>query len=224
MIRILIAHPSRLVCDSLRNILAKEADICITGCASTIEELYFLLPHANITLLGAELGEENILDILSDIHLTYEHMKVLMIGVEDNPKTILRYIEAGVSGWIATYESLDDVVYKVMAAKDNKALVSPTVAALMMERIAQLAQQPTLGAFGQWKTELVDNLTARECEVLDLIGKGRTNQDIAHELIIERGTVKNHVHNILRKLEVNNRHEAVAVYQAGDYAQRAFAV
>lgn len=224
MIRILIAHPSRLVCDSLRNTLDKEADICVAGCATTIEELYFLLPHANITLLGAELGEENILDILSDIHLTYEQMKVLMIGVEDNPKTILRYIEAGVSGWIATCESLEDVVSKVMAARENKALVSPTVAALMMERIAQLAQQPTLGAFGQWKTELVDNLTSRECEVLDLIGKGRTNQDIAHELVIERGTVKNHVHNILRKLEVSNRHEAVAVYQAGDYTQRAFAV
>ena len=223
MIRILIAHPSRLVCDSLRNILAKEADTCVAGCASTVEELYFLLPHANMALLGAELGEENIFNILADIHLTHPHVKVLMVGVEDCPQTILRYIEAGVVGWISTSESLDDIVSQVIAARENKALVSPLVAALMLERVAQLSRQPTYGAYGQWKTELVNTLTARECEVLDLIGKGYTNQDIAQELVIERGTVKNHVHNILRKLEASSRHEAVALYQAGDYKQRPLA-
>jgi DNA-binding NarL/FixJ family response regulator len=223
MIRILIAHPSRLVCDSLRNILAEETDICVAGYASTVEELHFLLPHANIALLGAELGEENIFDILAEIHLTHPHVKVLMIGVEDNPQTILHYIEAGVVGWISTSESLDDIVHKVIAVRENRAFVSPVVAALMLERVAQLSRQPTSGTFGQWKTELVTTLTARECEVLDLIGKGYTNQDIAQELVIERGTVKNHVHNILRKLEASSRHEAVAMYQAGDYAQRPLA-
>ena len=223
MVRILIAHPSRLVCDSLRSILDKEADVCISGCASNIEEFNFLLPHANMVLLAVELGRESIFEILHNVHLTHPHIKVLIVGVEDNPQTILRYIEAGAAGWISPNESMEDIVRKVMAANEKKAYVSPTVAALMIERIAQLSRQPSRGLFNEEKFGLVDTLTPRECEVLDLIGNGRTNRDIAQELYIECGTVKNHVHNILRKLEVNSRHEAVALYQNVDYDLRPLA-
>jgi DNA-binding NarL/FixJ family response regulator len=224
MIRILIAHPSRLVCDSLRNILDKEDSISVTGCASTIEELNFLLPHANMVLLSAEIEKKNILDLLQNIHLTHPHVQVLVVGVEDDPQMILRYVEAGVSGWISSAESLEDMVHKVVAARERKAFVSPSVAALMMERLAQLSRQPAIGVYSQAKTELVETLTLREREVLDLIGEGYTNKDIAEELIIEYGTVKNHVHNILRKLEANTRHEAVMLYQTTDHSQRALAV
>ena len=223
MIRILIAHPSRLVCDSLRGVLDKESDVCVTGCASNIEELNFLLPHANMVLLAAELGKDNICDILHDVHLTHPQVKVLVVGVEDNPQTILNYIEAGAAGWISPNESMEDMVRKVIAAQEKKAFVSPAVAALMIERIAQLSRQPGSGIFNQSKFELVDTLTPRECEVLDLIGNGYTNRDIAKELVIECGTVKNHVHNILRKLEASNRHEAVALYRSVDYGQRPLA-
>lgn len=223
MIRILIAHPSRLVCDSLRNILDKEYAISVTGCASTIEELNFLLPHADMILLGAEIEREDIFDLLQNIRLTHPHTQVLVVGVEDNPQMILQLIEAGVSGWISSSESLEEMVRKVVAARERKAFVSPAVAALMMERLAQLSRQSTFGIYNQGKSELVDTLTMREREILDLIGEGYTNKDIAQELIIEYGTVKNHVHNILRKLEANTRHEAVSLYLTVDYSQRALA-
>lgn len=60
---------------------------------------------------------------------------------------------------------------------------------------------------------LLDELTPREKEVLDLLREGKSNQDIADDLCIEVGTVKNHVHNILKKLEVESRHEAAALYE-----------
>ena len=77
----------------------------------------------------------------------------------------------------------------------------------MMERLADLAQM-----FSNVENSVTDDagLTARELEVLELIGEGLTNQQISEQLVIEVGTVKNHVHNILDKLNVSSRGEAAA--------------
>ena len=222
MIRILIAHNSRLVSDSLRNVLDKQPDVSVVGCAATEEELSFLLPHANVALVGAKLGNGDIFELLRNIRLTHPDVKVIVIGVDGRPETILRHIEAGANGCVAQNESLKKMVKKVIATRENKALVSPVVAALMMERIAQLSHQQTLNT-PLFKQELLEELTPRECEVLDLIGEGYTNKAIANELFIECGTVKNHVHNILSKLEASNRHEAAEIYQASSYSQIALA-
>jgi DNA-binding NarL/FixJ family response regulator len=76
-----------------------------------------------------------------------------------------------------------------------------------MERLSNLARM-----FSDVENNITDptGLTGRELEVLELIGRGRTNQQIAEELVIEVGTVKNHVHNILDKLNVSSRGEAAA--------------
>lgn len=223
MKHILIAHHSRLVCDSLRNALDKQTDICVAGCATTEEELNFLLPHADMVLVGKELGQANIFHLLRTIHLTYPQVKVIVVGVQDEPETILRYIEAGVAGYILADESLDEMVGKVRAVTEGKALVSPIIAALMMERAAYLANHNTMNHFPEIKQEKVDDLTSRECEVLDLISEGYTNRAIADELVIECGTVKNHVHNILKKLDTNNRHEAAALYKTTQHGHHALA-
>jgi DNA-binding NarL/FixJ family response regulator len=214
MIHILIAQNSQMVCDALRNTLDKQKDVFVAGCAVTEEELNFLLPHADVALIGTELGRRNIGQLLRDIHLTHPHVKVIVVGVQHDPRTILRYIEAGIIGYILADESLEDMVQKVRAATEGKALVSPDIAARMMERAAYLAHQNTTTIFPEIKREKVNELTTRECEVLNLICEGYTNRAIAEELVIECGTVKNHVHNILKKLDTNNRHEAVALYQA----------
>jgi DNA-binding NarL/FixJ family response regulator len=223
MNHVLIAHNSRLVNDSLRNALDRRPDVCVAGCAVTVEELNFLLPHADVTLIGTELGQTNIFYLLRDIHLTHPQVKVIVVGVQNEPQTILRYIEAGVAGYILADESLDDMVQKVQATTEGRALVSPTIAALMIERAAYLAHHSTTNIFPALKQEKVNDLTSREREVLDLISEGYTNQAIADELVIECGTVKNHVHNILKKLDSDNRHEAVALYQATQHIPNALA-
>jgi DNA-binding NarL/FixJ family response regulator len=213
MIRILLAHPSRLVCDSIRSALDKQEDVYVVGCATTPEETHFLLPHGNVVLLGTTLDEGNTLDLLSDIRMTYPQKKVLVLGVDDRPEMILRYIEAGAAGYILQNESIEDVVQKLQAAAEEKAIVSPSVAAAMMRRLSRLANLETPIAYMKARASQLGDLTAREQEVLQLITDGCTNQEIAARLVIECGTVKNHVHNILKKLEVNNRHEAASVFQ-----------
>jgi DNA-binding NarL/FixJ family response regulator len=104
-------------------------------------------------------------------------------------------------------DSLEDLVEIVRATQEGKVFVSPQIAAAMMERLSDLAQM-----FAGVENNLTDTtaLTSREMEVLELISKGYTNQQIAQNLVIEVGTVKNHVHNILEKLNVSSRGEAAA--------------
>ncbi|MBK7894156.1 MAG: response regulator transcription factor [Anaerolineaceae bacterium] len=218
MIRILLAHPSRLVSDSLRTALDGQDDVYVVGCATTAEELHFLLPHGNIVLLGAELDGTTAFDMLDEIRTTHPETKVLVMGVEEQPALIMRYVEAGAAGYILQDESVNDMVEKLQAAHEEKAIVSPSMAAAMMDRLTHLANLETPLAYIQARGTQLDELTNREEEVLTLINEGCTNQEIADQLIIECGTVKNHVHNILKKLDVSNRHEAASIYQVHTHA------
>lgn len=224
MIRILLAHPSRLVCDSLRTALDNQEDVYVVGCATTAEELHFLLPHGNLVLLGAELEDATAFDMLDEMRITHPQTKVLVLGVDEKPEVIIRYIECGAAGYVLQDESVDDMMQKMQAAHQKKAIVSPSMAAVMMDRLAQLANLEAPKAFLDARKTHLDNLTSREEEVLTLIAEGCTNREIADQLFIECGTVKNHVHNILKKLEVSDRHEAATVFQMQGQPAMAMAV
>jgi len=213
MIRILLAHPSRLVCDSLRTMLEEDEDILVAGSATKAEELHFLLPHGNFILLGTELKDANAFDLLEQIREQQPAPKVLVMGVRERPQTIVRYIEAGAAGYVLQNETAEALIKKLKAAYADKAIVSPKVAAALMERLTQLAKLDMPISYIKSKETRLDELTARENEVIDLIAEGNSNQEIANELVIQCGTVKNHVHNILKKLDVNNRHEAASIFQ-----------
>lgn len=212
MIRIALAYPSRLVSDSLRSALDKTEEMYVVGCATTAEELHFLLPQCNVVLLGTELKDATALDLLDEIAPIHD-VKVLVMGLESNAEMIIRYIEAGATGYVLQSESMEDVVAKVTAARKQKAIVSPSIAAAMMQRLAYLAKMETPLAFIEARRNQLAELTEREREVLSLITEGCSNKEIAARLVIEYGTVKNHVHNILKKLDVRTRQEAASVYQ-----------
>jgi DNA-binding NarL/FixJ family response regulator len=103
--------------------------------------------------------------------------------------------------------SVDQLLQNIRAAEEDKALISPTMAAALIDHVAELAH---ISARPYLQPEAYSELTARELEVLQLIDEGLTNQEISNELVIEVGTVKNHVHNILRKLDVASREDAAA--------------
>jgi DNA-binding NarL/FixJ family response regulator len=92
-------------------------------------------------------------------------------------------------------------------AQENQAIVSPKMAAVLMSRVVELARLLAEIKPAVYET---NGLTPREMEVLSLIEKGMSNQEIADRLFIEVGTVKNHVHSILEKLEVGSRNDAAA--------------
>jgi len=212
MINLLIVDKPGLFCHTMRTILQKESDMSVLGCVTNIDEAQSYLSHCEVVLVSTTLSNEDTLRLIQEISANYR-ARVLVVGVGEVTEVILKYVEAGASGYVLQEDSVAELLQKIRAAYKNEALVSPQVAARLMTRLAQLANMnAVMWAGPQDKINRFSDLTPREREVLSLIGQGYSNQRIAEHLIIECGTVKNHVHNILKKLNASNRREAAAVY------------
>ncbi|MCX6048131.1 MAG: response regulator transcription factor [Chloroflexi bacterium] len=219
MIRVLIVHETRLICDLKATVLRSEPDIEVIGCVAVADEaLSMLKRHAcDIVLVSVTLPNDGAFVLTRAVAKLNNTIKVLITGLTESKAVILRCIEEGVAGYVNTDESLTDLVRKIRCVSQGEFLVSPGIAAALISRISELKNLVTeLNGFKDMNpNHLYAELTERECEVLDLIEQGASNQEIASSLCIELGTVKNHVHNILDKLDVRTRkHAAIIARQA----------
>lgn len=213
MIRLMIVDDSGLICDAMRTVLGREHDIHVAGCARTTEEADFLKSHANVILVGPLLQGESTKELVRRFHSECPDKRIVVVGIDNQPDTLTQYIEAGAVGYVLRDESISKLVEKIRAVQAGQALVSPDMTLHLMRRLAQLAQHPYVGGWHVENANGLFELTTREREILSLIGAGYSNREIADRLVIGWGTVKNHVHSILRKLETSSRHEAAAIYR-----------
>lgn len=213
MIRVIIANASTAVSDQLHDILDNDPDIYIAGRASRPAELEFLLPQCDLALVNDTFHGAKTIDLINALTDDHATAKVIVMGLPRRPDEILPYLAAGAHGYLLENDTPANILAKIKATAAERAIVSPTVASAVMERISDLASaNPTLGGN---QIEKLSALTPRQQEVLQLVSEGMTNQEIADTLFIQKGTVKNHVHHILKRLGVDNRQDAAAVYQMG---------
>lgn len=209
IIQLLLVNEIRLMGNVIAAALEGEADIRVVSCVTTPEEALTVLENSTIdvVLVSTRLPDQGALKLIRAISENTSATKVLALGLIEEKKQVLRYVEAGAAGYIRKDDSLEDLVEGVRNAQEGKVIVSPVIAAAMMERLSALAQM-----FSEVENGFIDEavLTNRELEVLKMVGQSMTNQQIADGLSIELGTVKNHIHNILEKLNVSSRGEAAA--------------
>lgn len=208
-INLLLVNETRLMGNVIAAALEGESDINVVACTTNIDEAMQIVREQNVdvALVSTRLPDQGALKLTSIITEFKPSTKVLALGLTEEKQHVLRYVEAGATGYILKDDSLEGMIETIRAAQDGKVFVSPQIAAAIMERLATLAR-----LFSDVESSITDTteLTARELEVLKLVGEGQTNQQIAEHLVIEVGTVKNHVHNILDKLHVSSRGEAAA--------------
>ncbi|MAT45683.1 MAG: hypothetical protein CL609_25405 [Anaerolineaceae bacterium] len=208
-INLLLVNEILLIGNVIAASLEDEPDIDVVGCVTNLEDALKTMQESqvDIALVSTRLPEDGALKLTKAITEYASQTKVLALGLTEEKRQVLRYLEAGAAGYILKDDSLEEMIKTVRAAQDNKVFVSPKIAAAMIERLSDLAQM-----FSEIENSVVADadLTPREIEVLELLGKNKTNQEIAESLVIEVGTVKNHVHSILEKLNVSSRGEAAA--------------
>ncbi len=208
-INLLLVNETRLMGNVIAAALEDQADIHVVACVTNPEEAIKVVEEqdVDVALVSTRLPDQGALKLTSTLTEITPSTKVLALGLTEEKQRVLRYVEAGAAGYILKDDSLEDMIESVRAAQAGKVFVSPHIAAAIIERLSDLAHM-----FAGIESNVSDtsNLTSRELEVLKLIGNGLTNQQIADQLIIEVGTVKNHVHNILDKLNVSSRNEAAA--------------
>ena len=130
--------------------------------------------------------------------------KIIMLTVSDEESDLYEAIKAGASGYLLKEISIEEVADAVRAVVQGQTLISPSMASKLIVEFANLARK------ADDKDQVsVPRLTDRELEVLKLVAQGLTNREVADGLYIAENTVKNHVRNILEKLHLHSRMEAV---------------
>jgi two-component system NarL family response regulator len=128
--------------------------------------------------------------------------KVVMLTVSEDEDDLFASVRAGATGYLLKEVSIEEVAEAVRAVARGQALVTPSMASKLLGEFNVLSRQVDA------QHDNAPRLTERELEVLRLVAKGMSNKEIAGELVIAENTVKNHVRNILEKLQMKSRMEA----------------
>jgi two-component system, NarL family, nitrate/nitrite response regulator NarL len=203
VIRILVVAEIRLYREGLTEMLGDEPGLeivaAVAGADDAVRALRELRP--DIVLLDMAIPDNAWL--VRAMVAAVPGTRVVALAVPEIEREVLACAEAGVAGYVTRDGSLEDVVAAVESAARGEMLCSPRMAATLFQRIATMALESS-------PASIESRLTTRELQILDLIDQGLSNKEIARRLTIELSTVKNHVHNILEKLNVSRRSEAAA--------------
>lgn len=211
LIRVFIVDDNRLLREGLVSMLAEQEDIIVIGGAASgrkaLEQIKNLRPE--IALIDIGMPGKNGLEVTQELRRDLPEAKVIILGMVDLTGEIMACIEAGAAGYVLKEASFDYLVETIRSVHCGESVVSPQMAASLFSRIAELAAErlPRLPPNAV-------KLTTRELEIINVIAEGLSNKEIAQRLSIEAQTVKNHVHNILEKLQLKNRLEAVEFARA----------
>lgn len=206
-LRIAIIHSDGLYRESLGYFLLQAAGVSIVLKASKLEDVWETLLERKLDLLILQFDLSRCHSESGGIQAFAPELKTIVIGVPDTDDAILSCIEGeGAAGYVLVDASLDDLMNNIHAVMRGETLCSPRIASLAFGRMSALARRsgsaPSSANNGAC-------LTRRESEIAKLIDDGLSNKEIAVRLHIEVSTVKNHVHNILDKLQLHNRYSAV---------------
>ncbi len=208
MTRVIIIEEVGLVSQCLRHVLEGESDLHVVGTATNVESALELFGQADVALINSDLRDDGAATLLRHVRDSNLTIKPIVTNVSESDQSVVRYIEQGAAGYVPHDASVSDVVRIIRAVSMDQALLSPRVAASLMARMVTLTQ---MRGAPQSSSNALDSLTSREREVLALIRHGMSNAEIADHLVIELGTVKNHVHSVLKKLGVSSRRSAAAL-------------
>ena len=209
-IRALIVDDHALFRRGLEMVLDTEDDVEVVGEASdgteAVEKAGESLP--DVVLMDIRMPRSSGIEACRAMKEVAPSAKIVMLTISDEEEDLFEAIRAGASGYLLKDIPLDEVADVVRAVHGGQSLINPSMAAKLLTEFAALARRDG----GDRAQEVpAPRLTDREIEVLKLVARGMNNRDIAKELFISENTVKNHVRNILEKLQIHSRMEAVMI-------------
>lgn len=206
-IRIVILHSGRLFRETLAMTLSQQEGIAVSSEVSSLDQIRAdgVECQPDLFLVEASVPLCRCLEQVRGLQAIVPACKTIILGVPDTDEAVLACIEVGgASGYVLDNGSFDEVVRNIRAVVAGESICSPRVANLAFSRLSALARR----ANPSWVNES-QHLTRREKEIVESIERGLSNKEIATQLHIEVSTVKNHVHNILDKLNLRDRRSAV---------------
>jgi DNA-binding NarL/FixJ family response regulator len=203
---VLVVDDHALFRRGLEMVLAQEADIDVIGEASdgaeAVDKAAELAP--DIVLMDVRMPKRGGIDACTAIKDVVPSAKIVMLTISDEEADLYDAIKAGASGYLLKEISIDEVATAIRAVNGGQSLISPSMASKLLTEFASMIKRSD-----ERQQVPAPRLTDRELEVLRLVARGLNNRSIAEELFISENTVKNHIRNILEKLQLHSRMEAV---------------
>jgi DNA-binding NarL/FixJ family response regulator len=205
-LRVVIVDDHDLFRTGLRNLLEEQGVLIIGEAASGAEAVKIVRELApDVVVMDLNMPGMGGVDATRHITTIAPLTRVVMLTISEEDSDVMDAILAGACGYLLKDSSIQDLMAGIRAASLGESLISPNIAAKVLQRVRATSTQPEIA--NTIRAELSD----REIEVLKLIANGKDNAVIAAELHISPKTVKNHISNILMKLQIDNRIQA-AVY------------
>ena len=203
-IRILICSPIRLYCEGLAKLLSGEPEFDVAGTACCGQDWIGAARRLDPGVVLVDLALPHGVEAIRALTRTVPAAHVVALSVPQDEGAVVACAQAGVTAFVSREASVGDLRCAVERAARGECPGPDWLVPMLLRRVAESADARAAAL------PAVERLTRREREVLGLMREGLSNKAIARRLHIELPTVKNHVHNILEKLEVSGRGEAAA--------------
>lgn len=206
MIRVMLVDDQQLIRQGIRILLDIEPDIEVVGEASDGLEALDMAEHIrpDVVLMDIRMPGMDGVASTRELSARYPSMAVIILTTFDDDEYIFEGLKAGARGYLLKDISSDEMAGAVRVVAAGGALIQPSITRRVVAEFSRMAAAPQSG-----QGLLDEPLTEREMEVLKAIAAGMSNREIADQLYITEGTVKNHVSNLLGKLGVRDRTQAV---------------
>lgn len=202
MIRLLLVDDQEMFRQGLASLLTLEDDLDVVGQASDGEMAIALAEQLqpDIILMDVRMPVCDGVTATRIVHQRYPWIRILVLTTFDEDEYIWQSLQAGALGYILKSTASKQVVTAIRTLNQGYSQLGPTIASKVFSQLKSIA--PT------FQSDDSHHFTDRELEILQLLGQGKTNQEIARSLHLAHGTVKNHISRILSELEVSDRTQA----------------
>lgn len=199
-VKVVIIDDHVMVREGIKQLLEIDGDILVVGEAGDGEEGIKLLENMkpDVVLLDINMPKMNGLEVLEVLKKRGLSHKVLILTIHNEVEYLVKAMDIGVDGYVLKDSELAVLKKAIFTIDEGNSYIQPSLTPLLKDKLEQVK-------------EAKEELTKRELEVLKLIARGMYNKEIADELVISEKTVKNHISNIFRKIDVSDRTQA-AIY------------
>lgn len=210
-VRILVADDHALLRQGIKNVLELEPDFEVVAEAGDGEEAVKKAGEIrpDIALIDINMPRLNGLEATKRIQELYPDIKVVVLTIHDDESYVVEVVKAGAAGYLLKDVEPGMLIKAIQTVNEGESFIYPTLAKKLFGEITRMEDERKHGPASILQRGRDERLTLRELEVLQLIAKGLSNQEIANQLFLSEKTVKNHLTNIFRKIDVADRTQAV---------------
>jgi DNA-binding NarL/FixJ family response regulator len=197
---VMIVDDHKMICEGIKQLIEFDGNIEVIAEACCGEECLKILQTVtpDVLLLDINMPNMNGIEVLKELQKINKEIKVLMLTVHNEVEYLVRAVDLGVNGYVLKDSESSELVRAISEIKRGNRYIQPQLIPILNHRLIHR----------EYEKEEIETLTKRELEVLKCVAKGMFNKEIAVELEISERTVKNHISNIFKKINVLDRTQA----------------